>query len=352
MKFLRSDGQEIDTVHTMSPRRDHQGETVSYQAIIRDVTQSRRLERKLRQAQKMEALGTLAGGIAHDFNNLLQVIISCSEMSMRSLPKESPVQPYLNQSFRAAVRASELTKQILSFSRQKEMEKTATDIAPIVKETFKLLHASLPANIEMRIDMERELGVIHADATQVHQVLMNLCTNAAHAMRECGGVMTMEAVNVEVAPGNPDLPPDNSGGPYVRLSVTDTGQGIPWEFHDRLFEPYFSSKEPGEGTGLGLAVAHGIVEGHGGLSPSRPKSGAAPVFMSICPWLDPTVSAGGRSSPSFPPARSGCCVWTTIRPLLSRTGTFSKDSATKWPPSQPGTRPSGNSARIRRDSIS
>ncbi len=278
VKLVRSDGSEIDTVQTMSPRRDHQGNTVSYQIIIRDVTDSKRLERKLRQAQKMEALGTLAGGIAHDFNNLLQVIIGCTEISMGALDKASQVRPYLHQSFCAAVRASELTKQILAFSRHKELEKAKIDVAPIFKETFKFLRSSLPSNIDMSLAVERGLGMIYADATQVHQVLMNLCTNAAHSMGDSGGVMAMKASNVEVDPENPELPAGAPGGTYVRLSVSDTGHGIPPEFRDRLFEPYFTSKEPGEGTGLGLAVVHGIVESHGGFITFESQVGSGTRF--------------------------------------------------------------------------
>ena len=231
--------------------------------FIRDITSQKRLEGQYLHAQKMEAIGTLAGGIAHDFNNILSAILGYAELAKFDLEEGSKAQYDLEQSIRAAHRAKDLVRQILSFSRQGSQERKLLSIKPVVKEGLKFLRASLPTTIEIRQEMEEDLGMIESDPTQVHQVLMNLCTNAAHAMEEKGGVL-------EVSLGNSDIDKVSVAhgvvepGSYVRLRVSDTGMGMPPEILKRIFDPYFTTKEAGKGTGLGLSVVHGIVKSYGG----------------------------------------------------------------------------------------
>ncbi len=225
--------------------------------------EKRELEHQLRQAQKMEAIGTLAGGIAHDFNNILSPIIGYSEMIMDDLPKQSPIKNKIEQILIAATRAKDLVKHILTFSRQTEQELTPLELQPIIKESLKLLRASLPSTIEIRQKIDMNCGPVLADPTQIHQVIMNLCTNAFHAMRDKGGTLGVEITEVEISISD-CISLKLNPGLYVRISVSDTGHGIPASIMDRIFEPYFTTKAPGEGTGLGLSVVHGIVKSYNG----------------------------------------------------------------------------------------
>ena len=236
-----------------------------------------RLETQLRQAQKMEAVGTLAGGIAHDFNNILTGILGNTELIRYDLPTDHPAQEFLNELLRATHRAKDLVAQILTFSRQKEQKRVVVQLWPIVREALKLLRASLPSTIEIRSQSCTNCPAVLADPTQIHQVVMNLCTNAAHAMEEKGGRLdvALSVVNVdqEMAGADPQL----HEGCYVRLSVCDTGHGMDTATLERIFDPFFTTKPPGQGTGLGLAVVHGIVRNHeGGITVySQPGEGAA-----------------------------------------------------------------------------
>ncbi|MGO9687506.1 MAG: ATP-binding protein [Syntrophobacteraceae bacterium] len=218
------------------------------------------LEAKLMQAQKLEAIGTLAGGIAHDFNNILSPIIGFTEMALRDIAHSSPMRSGLEQVLIAGLRARELVKQILAFSRPgREGEKVPLELSGIVQEVMKLLRASLPVSIEMRQNLEK--GCALADATQIHQVLMNLCINAAHAMDD-HGVLEVNLDRVHLRESDIEslsligLKP----GPYLKLSVSDSGRGMDAATIHRIFEPYFTTKEVGKGTGLGLSVVHGIVK--------------------------------------------------------------------------------------------
>ena len=223
-----------------------------------------RLSSKLRQAQKMEAIGTLAGGIAHDFNNILTPIIMFSEIAQRELQPDHPVRPYLDQVLKSSKRASDLVKQILSISRQTERRPVFMELGPLVKESLKLLRASLPATIEIQQDLNPEEGWIKADPTEIYQVVMNLCTNAAHAMEETGGVLGVRLKNVALDQPVSAFGLDLKPGPYLCLAVKDSGHGIPPEITERIFEPYFTTKGVGEGTGLGLALVHSITRSCGG----------------------------------------------------------------------------------------
>jgi signal transduction histidine kinase/CheY-like chemotaxis protein len=226
--------------------------------------EKQQLEMQLRQTQKMEAIGTLAGGIAHDFNNILGIISGYAELATIDAPEGSRSRKCLTEIFTAGQRAKELVQQILTFSRQGVSEPKPLQIGFAVKEVMKMLRATLPTTIEVRYDVPKKLPAVVADPTQIHQVVMNLCTNASHAMRKTGGRLEVSLEEVMVDAATTALVPDLTQGRYQKLTVRDTGHGMPPEVVDRIFDPFFSTKEPGEGTGLGLSVVHGIVKKHGG----------------------------------------------------------------------------------------
>ncbi|MCP4747616.1 MAG: PAS domain S-box protein [Desulfobacteraceae bacterium] len=243
--------------------------------------QSRQLELQLQQAQKMEALGTLAGGIAHDFNNILASIIGYSEILASDTDKKHPNYHYLERVLESGERARSLVKQILTFSRQSEIEPKPVQVKIIVKEVLKLLRATLPATIEIRQETETNAAVM-ADPVQIHQVMMNLCTNAGYAMREKGGQLTVRLEKKLVAENFLELKP----GIYLKLSITDTGAGISEENIARIYDPFFTTKPKGEGTGMGLSVVHGIVTSLGGGIMVKSTPGQGTHFDVYLPALD------------------------------------------------------------------
>jgi PAS domain S-box-containing protein len=245
------------------PVNDGDGQLTRLAVFARDITEVRELERHLRQIQKMEAIGTLAGGIAHDFNNILSAIFGFTDIAKNHLHEPDRLREDLSEVSLAAERAKDLVRQILTFSRKADREIEPLNMRLVVKEAMKLLRATIPATVKIKQGVVASSRVL-ADPTYIHQVVMNLCTNAYHAMRETGGVLCVFLEDVDLSdadlyPGRP-LPP----GPYVRLRISDTGHGIEGEVLQRMFEPYFTTKEPGDGTGLGLAVVHGIVSDLGG----------------------------------------------------------------------------------------
>jgi PAS domain S-box-containing protein len=252
--------------------------------IARDISERKEAEKEtallhaqLKQAQKMEAIGTLAGGIAHDFNNILTPISGYTELALRKIPEDSKAKNNLEQVLTAVQRAKELVRQILTFSRQEGQQRCPLEIKSIIKEALKLLRASLPSTIEIRSLINAEGSVI-ADPTQIHQVMLNLCTNAHHAMRENGGTLEIRLDDVHLTPSEPKFAPDLKPGSYVCLTVSDTGHGMTKDMLDRIFEPYFTTKPEGEGTGMGLSVVHGIVKGHGGDIAVESVPGEGTIF--------------------------------------------------------------------------
>lgn len=218
----------------------------------------------LQRSQKMEAMGTLASGIAHDFNNILAAIIGYAELALMDTPETAQSQKSLEMVLAAGNRAKDLVKQILAFSRQSEEQLKPIRITHTLKEVLSLMRASLPATIEIRENLNAGVGNILADPVQIHQVLLNLCTNAHHAMKEKGGVLEVQLTGVNLGPEGVAIHPDLNPGPYIKLVVKDNGHGMDEVTKAKIFDPYFTTKEKGVGTGLGLAVAHSIVKKHGG----------------------------------------------------------------------------------------
>ncbi|MCK4542738.1 MAG: PAS domain S-box protein [Spirochaetales bacterium] len=253
-----------------APFRDENGNLIGTVGCARDITREKKaeeerikLEAKLQQAQKMEAVGTLAGGIAHDLNNILFPISGYAEMLLQDVPEDSPLRQRLIDILQGTKRAGDLVKQILTFSRQKDHEMKPLKVHLVINEALKLIKSSLPSTIEITQNIKSDCGLVYADPTQIHQIVMNLCTNAYHAMEETGGKLTFNLKEVELAAedlNDPAMIP----GKYVCLTVSDTGPGMEQSITDRIFDPYFTTKEEGKGTGMGLAVVHGVVKSHGG----------------------------------------------------------------------------------------
>jgi PAS domain S-box-containing protein len=292
-------GKEVFFRYHLTPIRDMNSQITGVQAIVEDISDKKKLEAQLFQAQKMEAIGTLAGGIAHDFNNILAAMMGYAELASLDAPEGSKANMRWQEVLKAGLRARDLVQQILTFSRQSSQERKPVEIGPIVKETLKLLRASLPSTVEIRQHVESNADVIETDPTQIHQVLMNLCTNAAHAMRESGGTLEVSLSKVDMQGSTTTPYPDLHAGPYVRLSVSDTGHGIPPQLLKRIFDPYFTTKPVGEGTGLGLAVVHGIVKSHGGEITVSSKPGKGTTFHVYLPGTDgpQEVAASQRVEP-------------------------------------------------------
>jgi signal transduction histidine kinase/DNA-binding response OmpR family regulator len=236
------------------------------------------LQQHLQRSQKLEALGTLAAGIAHDFNNILGAMIGYAELALLNIPEGSKSRDSIGMVLTAGERAKDLVKHILAFSRQSDEERKPVQVTHIVKEVLKFMRASLPSTIEIRQNFDAGIGVILADPVQIHQVLMNLCTNAHHAMREKGGVLDVRLASVHVGPEYAAALPDLKPGPYVKATVKDTGHGMDTATTVRIFDPYFTTKEKGVGTGLGLAVVHGIVQKYGGRVTVQSEPGKGTVF--------------------------------------------------------------------------
>jgi len=262
--------------------------------------EKRQLESQLIHVQKMEAIGTLAGGIAHDFNNILSALMGYTELTLDDIPEGTEAQANLLQVLRASERARDLVKQILTFSRQDKQERKPVQVSLIIKEALKFLRASLPTTIDIRQNLASISGKILADPTQIHQVLVNLCTNAAQAMQEKGGVLAVSLDEVDLGPGDPDLGPDLLPGPYLRLTVSDTGQGMTPEVMARIFEPFFTTKEPSEGTGMGLAVVHGIVKSHGGEIKVFSEPGKGTTFQVFFPRIESPAITETATLPEIP----------------------------------------------------
>ncbi len=282
-KHITRAGQFIDVECNTSIIKDERGNIAAGVSIIRDVTDRKRMERQLQQAQKMEAVGTLAGGIAHDFNNILAAIIGYTEINiLQGFADKIKARRNSEQVLKSAERAKELINQILTFSRQNENEKKYVQVSSAINETLKLLRATLPTTIEIQTVIETDAKVM-ADQIQMQQLLMNLCTNAAHAMREKGGILGIELSEVNLDAETASKYHDLSPGPFLMLTFRDTGTGIDPAVIDRVFEPFFTTKGVGEGTGMGIALAYGIVKNHGGDITVDSRPGRGTTFQILLP---------------------------------------------------------------------
>jgi len=272
----------------------HGGEVVGLNGSYMDITKQRVLEEQLREAQKMEAIGTLAGGIAHDFNNILAAMIGFTELAQGELSPHSSTWQSLQEVLTAGQRAKELIQQILIFSRHHEPQRQPLHLHLLVEETLRLLRAALPSTIAIRSCLTTTSGTVLANATQLQQVLMNLASNAAYAMRTTTGVLEVHLDEVDITPDHATVPPTLPPGPYLCLTVRDTGTGMPPEVMKRLFEPFFTTKGPGEGSGLGLAVTYGIVTSHGGTITVASTPGQGTTFAIYLPRIAEEPPVAGR----------------------------------------------------------
>ena len=261
----------------------HGDGSVSEMTVFRDTTDFLRLQSQLQQSHKMESIGTLAGGIAHDFNNILGIILGNAELVMDDVPEWNRSRQNLDEIRKACLRAKDVVRQILSFSRKSEMEQKPINIATVVTESLKLLRASIPTSIEIRQNIANDVAEMLGDSTQIHQVMINLCTNAAHAMEDDGGTLEVTLESKEIDEDTASQYPELNPGPYVQLLVSDTGGGISPEILDRIFDPYFTTKDVGKGTGLGLSVVHGIVNAHHGRISVESKTGKGTTFNILFP---------------------------------------------------------------------
>ncbi|MBW2605193.1 MAG: PAS domain S-box protein [Deltaproteobacteria bacterium] len=296
LKELQSSGEvngfEMDfkvkdnsVLHTLMFARIIQIAGVSFiMTIFHNVTEQKRLEAQLQQAHKMESIGTLAGGIAHDFNNILGIIIGNAELALDNVPEGNPAHVNLEEIRTAGSRAKDVIRQLLSFARKTELEKKPTNIAPIIQESGRLLRSSIPTSINIRQNITKDVDTILADPTQINQILINLCTNADHAMPD-GGMIEITLKNVKLDENSTAQYPGLHPGRYVNLTVTDKGHGISQEYIDRIFDPYFTTKDVGKGAGMGLAVVHGIVKEHNGIITVESELGKGTAFGIFFPAI-------------------------------------------------------------------
>ena len=325
-RAIGKDGSEFFKQVVMTRGIDASDGEGHYHYFMRDVTERKRMEealrerdQKLQQVQKMEAIGTLAGGIAHDFNNILGAILGYSELALTQVKKEPKLMSYLGEVLTAGHRAKELVKQILAFSRRSDHQREAIDLNGMVQEVLRMVRATLPTTIEIRATLSADSAVVFADSTQMQQVIMNLCANAEHAMRAQGGVLSVTVSQIEVTESSGQEYPKLKPGTYLQLTVQDSGQGIPNDVVERIFEPFFTTKGLGEGTGLGLAVVHGIVVGHGGHISVSSEEGKGTTFTIMLPRLDVVLLSENEKEMEWPKG-VGRILFVDDEDVLARWG--------------------------------
>jgi two-component system, cell cycle sensor histidine kinase and response regulator CckA len=297
-KGVRKDGSTI-YMEVSATKIIYEGEPATL-AYLRDVTERKRTEEELRQAHKMQAIGTLAGGIAHDFNNILAAMIGFCERAAKEIEERNPARRYVEQVKRAGMRGRDLVRQILTFSRKTPLKTQELHLVPLIEETIGLLRAGLPPTVRIETNIRTERDEICADLSQIQQVLFNLCTNAAHAMAEWKGTIEIIISSEFMEPGSPVLEPDMPPGAYVVLAVRDTGVGMTREIKERIFDPFFTTKPAGEGTGMGLAVVYGIVRTHRGAITVASEPGKGSVFSVYFPQAGTAAMLPGEGVRSAP----------------------------------------------------
>jgi PAS domain S-box-containing protein len=299
----RKDGNIAPVKVSIRAVKDAAGSLTHFVAHCRDITREVEILEQTRRSQKAEALGTLAGGIAHEFNNLLSTIVVNTEMAILESQKTGTVQPPLSLVLQAANRGRDLVKRIIAFSRQTEQPPAPMRISPVLKEALKFLRSTLPNDIEIREDIDAQPDAILGDPSQIHQILINLGNNAAYAMREEGGVLEvkLKALTVEpaMAEGYPGLEP----GPYLRLTVRDTGEGMTPAVRERIFDPFFTTRKAGDGMGLGLSTVQGIVKGCGGAVTVYSEVGQGSTFQVFFPRIESEPKEEKVSPWALPPGK-------------------------------------------------
>lgn len=253
--------------------------------IATDITQLKEMENELRQAHKMESIGRLAGGIAHDFNNILAAINGFSQLALETIPPDSQAAADINEVINSSDRAAKLVKQILSFSRKQQQELVPISVQSVLQEVVQLIRATLPSTIEIKAEIDPNCGAVMSDATMLHQVVMNLCTNGAQAMEYSGGILEISLFPTEIKTADPNLP-DLQPGNYITLQVQDSGIGIPEDHLEHIFDPYFTTKDIGKGSGMGLAVVHGVIRNHQGDIKVESLVGKGSSFTIYLPEID------------------------------------------------------------------
>lgn len=287
----KKDGSLYIEESVIYPIRGEGNEMINYVAIGRDITEEREIEKHMRQQQKMNAIGALAGGVSHDFNNILTAILGYVALCMNTVDEESKAYGYLKEIVKAGDRATKLVRQILTFSRQEEQEFQPLELQSVVEDSLNMVQTTMKKNITVEQHIDPDCGAILGDATQIQQVLINLCTNAAHALgRTNQGTLSISLQEVDVAEGHKDEKlVDLEPGKYACIIVSDSGCGMPPEVVERIFEPYFTTKKKGEGTGFGLSIVHGIVRKHRGEISVESEEGVGTTFTIYIPLLGEAV---------------------------------------------------------------
>jgi PAS domain S-box-containing protein len=295
----KKNGESMEIEASLSPISNRGGGISGFVVWERDITNQCKLEKQMRQSQKLEAIGNLAGGIAHDFNNILMAIIGYTDLTLATYKENKEILLNLTNVLNAGYRARDLVNQILTFSQQHEGERKPLNLAMLVKESLKFLRATLPASINIMCCIEPDIKYIYADYTQCYQIIMNLCTNAAAAMQEKGGELKISISNIDLTPHFTQAYPHMQPGPYVKLAVSDTGHGIREEIIDKIFEPYFTTKQHDKGSGLGLAVVHGIVNSYGGTITVSSEAAKGSVFTLYLPAVvDKKIQSEKKAMPA------------------------------------------------------
>lgn len=284
--LMKRDGTLVYTSITSRVVYGKDGDVSYFDSIMLDITEQKKLEAQLQQALKMEAIGTLAGGMAHDFNNILGIILGNTELAMDDVPDWNPASQNLEEVKKACLRAKDVVQQILSFSHKSDVEQKPINIASVITESLKLLRSSIPTSIDICQNIPSDIYDIFGDPTQIHQIMINLCTNAAHAMENDAGTLEVTMENIRIDSDTASQYHELHAGSYVQLVVSDTGDGISPEVKDRVFDPYFTTKDVGKGTGLGLSVVHGIVDSHNGRISVESKTKKGTKFKILFPAIE------------------------------------------------------------------
>ena len=300
-KRLTRDGRMLDILISAAIILDSASMTAGLVVNLTDITKNKQMEKQILQAQKMEAIGALAGGIAHDFNNILFSITGLTQMLLWDTPSDSPIHDRLMKIFQAATRAGDLVKQILTFSRRSELQKLPVRVQSVLKEVVKLARSTIPSNIDIKTHIQADCGKVMADPTQLHQIAMNLITNAYHAVERSGGSIHIELLEARLEKNHPIGGPTLPRGKYVLIRISDTGSGIDPVIMNKIFDPYFTTKPQGKGTGLGLAVVHGIVKESGGDIRVDSWLGHGTTFYVYLPLVEKEQTIENKQEPDPTP---------------------------------------------------